>query len=236
MIASDGLVVGVGVNRKAYRINEPPQHRPVRIYADGVYDLFHSGHALLLRQAKLSFPSISHPISMPPRPPLDLNNSASSNAPTAEPIYKPSVTVEIVQVDTNSTSGVYLLAGVHSDQVCQEHKSRTVMSHEERCESVKHCRWVDEVVPEAPWIIDQEFLDKHNIDYVAHDQEPYVSAGHDDVYGYCKIQGKFLPTLRTPGISTSELLARVISGYRNHVWDKHLEEMGLRELVVDGSD
>ena len=34
------------------------------------------------------------------------------------------------------------------------------------------CRWVDEVIPDAPWVISQEFLDKHNIDFVAHDSLP----------------------------------------------------------------
>ncbi len=56
--------------------------------------------------------------------------------------------------------GVYMLAGVNSDEQCEEHKSRTVMTHAERCEAVRHCRWVDEVVPDAPWVIDQAFLDK----------------------------------------------------------------------------
>jgi hypothetical protein len=35
-------------------------------------------------------------------------------------------------------------------------------------------RWVDEVIPDAPWVVDEEFLDKHNIDFVAHDSLPYA--------------------------------------------------------------
>jgi hypothetical protein len=31
------------------------------------------------------------------------------------------------------------------------------------------------VVEDAPWVITQEFLDKHRIDYVAHDALPYVT-------------------------------------------------------------
>ena len=67
------------------------------------------------------------------------------------------------------------------------------MQHTERCEAVRHCRWVDEVVPEAPWVLDAAFLEKYNIDYVAHDDEPYLSAGHDDVYAFVKSLGLFAP-------------------------------------------
>ncbi|KAF9451355.1 hypothetical protein P691DRAFT_724353 [Macrolepiota fuliginosa MF-IS2] len=177
-----------GESWRNYKINPPPTDRPVRIYADGVYDLFHFGHALQLRQAKLSFPS------------------------------------------------VYLMAGVNSDEQVHQNKARTVMDHTERVEAVRHCRWVDEVLPEAPWVIDEDFINKYHIDYVAHDEVPYLSAGHDDVYALCKRLGKFIPTRRTPGVSTSDLLERIVSKYRRRDFDDKLIKMGHAELRAEGSD
>lgn len=51
----------------------------------------------------------------------------------------------------------------------------------------------------------------HNIDYVAHDDVPYVTAGIDDAYIIPKQLGKFIATQRTEGISTSDLVTRVIA-------------------------
>jgi glycerol-3-phosphate cytidylyltransferase-like family protein len=71
------------------------------------------------------------------------------------------------------------------------------MTHAERCEAVRQCRWVDEVIPDAPWVVDQEFLDKHNIDYIAHDELVYPSKTHDDVYSFAKTQGMLtIPSLQ----------------------------------------
>ncbi|KAH9948444.1 hypothetical protein B0H21DRAFT_733324 [Amylocystis lapponica] len=145
------------------------------------------------------------------------------------------------------------------------------MTHAERCEAVRHCRWVDEVVPDAPWVIDESFIQKscirdehhscrffvsmvfplsrfmnyvlihqpfsqYKIDYVAHDEDPYAGAGTDDVYGYVKRQGKFLPTRRTPGVSTSDLLERIVQRYRARGFDAKLARMGHAELMAAGSD
>lgn len=45
-----------------------------------------------------------------------------------------------------------------------------------------------------------------------------------------------MPTRRTPGISTSDLLERIVSGYRNRDFDDKLVRMGHAELRAEGSD
>ncbi|KAF3657458.1 Choline-phosphate cytidylyltransferase 1 [Capsicum annuum] len=80
-------------------------------------------------------------------------------------------------------------------------------------------RWVDEVIPDAPWVVTPEFIEKHQIDYVAHDALPYADASGagNDVYEYVKSIGKFLETKRTDGISTSDLIMRIVKDYNEYV-------------------
>lgn len=85
---------------------------------------------------------------------------------------------------------VHLLVGVCSDELVKRYKASPVLTSAERYESVRHCKWVDEVVEDAPWQIDEAFMKEHEIDYVAHDEEPYVSAGSEDVYWYPKSIGE----------------------------------------------
>lgn len=84
---------------------------------------------------------------------------------------------------------VHLLVGCCSSELVLKHKAQPVMHSEERYESLRHVKWVDEVIEDAPWTVDQEFIDKWEIDYVAHDEEPYVSAGSEDVYAFAKSIG-----------------------------------------------
>lgn len=98
----------------------------------------------------------------------------------------------------------YLMVGVCSDELVRKHKASPVLTSAERYESVRHCKWVDQVVEEAPWCVDEAFLKKWEIDYVAHDEEPYQSAGSDDVYAYAKSIGQCILILFCVGISLED--------------------------------
>ncbi|KAG7274360.1 hypothetical protein CRUP_028681 [Coryphaenoides rupestris] len=112
-------------------ISEPPTEkltlaqarRGTPVYADGIFDLFHSGHARALMQAKNVFPN-THLIGF------------------------------------------------------------TVMTEDERYDALRHCRYVDEVVRNAPWSLSPEFLRDHK---------------------------------RTEGISTSDLITRIVRDYDVYV-------------------
>ena len=102
----------------------------------------------------------------------------------------------------------YLIVGVTGNAETHKRKGLTVLTGAERAETLRHCKWVDEVLPNCPWIVTKEFLAEHEIDYVAHDDEPYGADEGDDIYAPIKKEGKFLVTQRTEGVSTTGIITK----------------------------
>ncbi|KAF4785037.1 cytidylyltransferase [Colletotrichum scovillei] len=167
-----------------FRTNDPPTGRAVRVYADGVFDLFHLGHMRQLEQAKKAFP------------------------------------------DT------YLIVGVTGDAETHKRKGLTVLSGAERAETVRHCKWVDEVIESCPWIVTPDFLDEHKIDYVAHDDLPYGADEGDDIYRPIKEAGKFLVTQRTEGVSTTGIITKIVRDYEKYIARQFKRGTSRQELNV----
>lgn len=110
-----------------------------------------------------------------------------------------------------------LIVGVTGDAETHRRKGLTVLSARERAETVRHCRWVDEVVEDCPWVVSADFLTEHNLDYVAHDDIPYGAAEGDDIYKPIKEEGKFLVTQRTEGVSTTGIITKIVRDYEQYI-------------------
>lgn len=82
---------------------------------------------------------------------------------------------------------------------------------------VAGCRYVDEVVACCPWTITQEFIDEYNIDYVVHGEDLCLNENGEDVYGFVKSINKFKTIKRTDGVSTSDLIMRILKNYGTYV-------------------
>ncbi len=72
-------------------------------------------------------------------------------------------------------------------------------------------------VRDAPWTYSDEFLRKHKIDFVAHDDAPYTTGSGEDTYKTLKERGMFVATQRTEGISTTDIIARILCNYDIYV-------------------
>ena len=66
---------------------------------------------------------------------------------------------------------------VCNDTLTHKLKGKTVMSDKERYESVRHCRYVDELIPDAPWTLTDDFLEKHRVGLIAGKCVPVVLGG-----------------------------------------------------------
>lgn len=55
------------------------------------------------------------------------------------------------------------VSSVCSDELTHNFKGFTVMNENERYDAVQHCRYVDEVVRNAPWTLTPEFLAEHRV-------------------------------------------------------------------------
>jgi cytidyltransferase-like protein len=104
--------------------------------------------------------------------------------------------------------GDWLIVGVLSDEVASAYKRRPIMSLAERVAMVEACRYVDEVLPDAPYRVTTEFLDEHDISVVVHgdDISPDVV---EEVFGPVSAAGKLRLVKYTAGISTTDLIRRV---------------------------
>ncbi len=135
--------------------------------------------------------------------------------------------------------GTFLYVGVHDDSTVNLHKGRNypIMNLHERVMNVLSCRYVDEVVIGAPWIVSKDLLTTLNVDVVAagsngkmdKEREEAISAGaaagssNDggsegekprppmaDAYAEARAAGIFVEIETTHALTTEDVVSRLM--------------------------
>lgn len=75
---------------------------------------------------------------------------------------------------------------------------------------VSAVKWVDEVIPDAPYAITEEFMKKlfteYNIDYIIHGDDPCLLPDGTDAYALAKKAGRYKQIKRTEGVSSTDIV------------------------------
>ncbi|GAB5581423.1 ethanolamine-phosphate cytidylyltransferase isoform X3 [Prionailurus iriomotensis] len=112
--------------------------------------------------------------------------------------------------------GDYLIVGVHTDEEISKHKGPPVFTQEERYKMVRAIKWVDEVVPAAPYVTTLETLDKYSCDFCVHGDDITLTVDGRDTYEEVKQAGRYRECRRTQGVSTTDLVGRMLLVTKAH--------------------
>ncbi|XP_026762518.1 ethanolamine-phosphate cytidylyltransferase isoform X1 [Galleria mellonella] len=128
--------------------------------------------------------------------------------------------------------GDVLIVGVHTDEEIAKHKGPPVFTQEERYKMVRAIKWVDHVVEGAPYVTTLETLDKYQCDFCVHGDDITVTADGIDTYHLVKEAGRYREVMRTAGVSTTDLVGRMLLLTREHFKNVIVSRRGDKEYSV----
>lgn len=114
--------------------------------------------------------------------------------------------------------GDELVVGVVCDEEIVNNKGPPVLSMEERLILVSGLKWVDEVITNAPYEINEQFMNilfnDYKIDYIVHGDDPCLLPDGTDAYALAKKAGRYKQIKRTEGVSSTDIVGRILSSLR----------------------
>lgn len=108
--------------------------------------------------------------------------------------------------------GDYLIVGVLADEIVEGYKREPVLTLEERVKVIKACSLVDEVLAAPPLRLTSEMITDLQIDFVVHGDD-FNEELLEDQYGEALKRGIFRTVPYTQGISTTEIISRIVQRY-----------------------
>lgn len=82
--------------------------------------------------------------------------------------------------------------------------------------AVDACRWATLSVPFAPYVTSLPWISHYGCEFVVHGDDITSDSNGEDCYRFVKAAGRFLVVKRTPGISTTDLVGRMLLCTKAH--------------------
>mmetsp|Transcript_16837 Transcript_16837/g.68802 ORF Transcript_16837/g.68802 Transcript_16837/m.68802 type:complete len:390 (-) Transcript_16837:708-1877(-) len=110
--------------------------------------------------------------------------------------------------------GDVLVVGICPDDEIRRNKGPPVMNNDERLAAVESVKWVDEIITNVPYDVTADFLktliEDHGVDFIVHGDDPCLGPDGRDVYAAVKEEKKFRTVKRTEGVSSTDILDRIM--------------------------
>lgn len=90
------------------------------------------------------------------------------------------------------------------------------MSLAERVAAMQACRFSTKVIPDAPYVTSIPWISHYGCQYVTHGDDITSDANGEDSYRFVKRAGRMKIVPRTKGISTTDLVGRMLDSTKEH--------------------
>lgn len=114
----------------------------------------------------------------------------------------------------NMRDNVNLIVGLINDKEATNYKRQPVINETNRYIMLDSCKYVDDVITDAPLIITKNFMDKHNIDLVVHSYSNKNDENNQNEFFKIPIEMRKYETIQYSHIeSTSGIIKRIKENY-----------------------
>lgn len=105
---------------------------------------------------------------------------------------------------------VFLIVGVVNDTDAASYKRAPIYNEFDRYEIVENIKYVDKIVKDAPLIIDENFMNEHQIDYVIHSFSNEADAEkQQEFFKVPMMLNKFIKINYYSLISTTDIIRKI---------------------------
>jgi len=118
--------------------------------------------------------------------------------------------LEYIKCCKNTFDDVFLIVGIVNDKDATEYKRPPIYCENDRYKIISNIKYVDKIVKNAPLIIDEKFMNKHQIDYVIHSFSNEADAEKQKEFFKVPIMlNNFMKIKYYSSISTTDIIKKI---------------------------